>query len=100
MRACLVILISCRIKPEELGQGMFQRKRLWGAAILLMVRVGGELAADGAALADPPSFTPLGDLPGGTSWSGTGGVSADGLIVAGSSTSNCVGNICNSEAFI
>ncbi len=59
------------------------------------------LAASATALATPPSFTPLGDLPGGTFQSGAGGVSADGSIVAGGSTSNCIApGYCNGEAFV
>lgn len=50
--------------------------------------------------ADPPSFTPLGDLPGGTFYSGAGAISADGSTIVGTSVSNCWGpNTCNSEAF-
>lgn len=53
-----------------------------------------------AALADPASFTPLGDLPGGTFYSGAGAISADGSTIVGTSVSNYWGpNTSNSEAF-
>lgn len=52
-----------------------------------------------AAHAEPASFTPLGDLPGGGFMSGAGAVSADGSIVAGGGCSSYV-NGCNTEAFI
>jgi len=52
-----------------------------------------------AAHAGPASFTPLSDLPGGSFQSFAGGLSADGTVIAGWSTSACPLSLCNSEAF-
>ncbi|MBK8270786.1 MAG: PEP-CTERM sorting domain-containing protein [Planctomycetes bacterium] len=64
------------------------------------VYIGLLLGMSGSALAEPPSFIPLGDLPGGGFMSGAGAVSADGSIVAGASCSYTMNDFCYSEAFV
>ncbi|MEK6643292.1 MAG: PEP-CTERM sorting domain-containing protein [Planctomycetota bacterium] len=63
------------------------------------IQLGLTFAVSAIANAAPPSFTPLGDLPGGTFESWAGGVSSNGEIVAGTSCSNFVYG-CVYEAFL
>src|SRR4051794_4152970 len=63
------------------------RRTLPAAACGFALFAGGILAPQGSARAAGPSFTLIGDLPGGGSYSTAIAVSADGSVVAGSSGS-------------
>lgn len=65
-----------------------------------LVGIGIMLMSFNMVVAATPSFTPLGDLPGGDFYSFAGAVSGDGSVVAGWSVSDCPTAVCNSEAYL